>query len=77
MSKGGWEELNQTTLNTIFRVKTPRRKEKDLLISPNLACFALRYVKVFGAYANFPVACGYPKRGFPRAKTPRTPSPEV
>jgi hypothetical protein len=38
---------------------------------------ALLSLKVFAACANFPAASDYPKRGFARAKTPRTPSPEV
>jgi len=39
--------------------------------------FALQCLKIFAACANFPVARGYPKRGFARVKTPRTLSPEV
>jgi hypothetical protein len=39
--------------------------------------FALQCLKIFAACANFPVARGHPKQGFARAKTPRTPSPEV
>jgi len=38
------------------------------------AAFALQYVKVLAACANFPLARGYPKWGFAPAKTP---SPEV
>jgi hypothetical protein len=39
--------------------------------------FALLYIEVFAACANFLVVRGYPKQGFARAKTPRTTSPEV
>jgi hypothetical protein len=42
--------------------------------SLRLHCF---FLKVLAACANFPPARGYPKRGFARAKTLRTPSPEV
>jgi hypothetical protein len=51
----------------------PQRTHRPL----SSASFALLSLKVFAACANFPVAGGYPKIGFTRAKTPSTPSPEV
>jgi hypothetical protein len=34
--------------------------------------FALQCLKIFAACANFPVARGYPKRGFARAKNAKS-----
>jgi hypothetical protein len=40
MSDSNFSNLQQNQFNKIYRAKTPRRKEKNLLISPNLARFA-------------------------------------
>ena len=54
-------------------------------LSSNGASVIIDRLKNFRKLRKFPVACGYPKQGFARAKhvlslvegTPRTPSPEV